>query len=153
MTQTPASGPLGPVTTPPMSSLSMATAGGACWAYDTARTVDETNASLTKSLVIRSSSHDLNIIAPDLQIGGHLMQKQLTRLPFVILAIALAAAISITGSAHHGWAGNSEQHSELTGTLEVPGSLAGPHATTQGRANGEGWEITMEPTNGPQAAG
>jgi hypothetical protein len=32
MTQTPASGPLGPVTTPPMSSLSMATgaAAGAC---------------------------------------------------------------------------------------------------------------------------
>jgi hypothetical protein len=31
ITQTPASGPFAPVTTPPMSSLSMATAG-ACWA-------------------------------------------------------------------------------------------------------------------------
>src|SRR5262245_64194471 len=31
MTQTPASGPLAPVTTPPMSSLSMATEPPSCW--------------------------------------------------------------------------------------------------------------------------
>src|SRR5438132_9188945 len=38
MTQTPASGPLGPATTPPISSLSIATAAG-CWARDGAAKV------------------------------------------------------------------------------------------------------------------
>jgi hypothetical protein len=78
------------------------------------------------------------------------MQK---RLPFVILAIALAAAISVPLSAHHGWGGNSEQQSELTGTLEVPVSLAGPHATMKLRVNGQVWDITMAPPNRTQAAG
>ena len=65
------------------------------------------------------------------------MQKQLTRLPFVILAVVLAAAVSVPVSAHHGWGGNAEQESELTGTVEVPVSLAGPHATMKVRANAD----------------
>jgi hypothetical protein len=81
------------------------------------------------------------------------MQKQLTRLPFVILAIALAAAISVPVSAHHGWGGNSEQESEMTGTVEVPVSLAGPHATMKVRVNGQVWDITMAPPNRTTGAG
>src|SRR5262245_34357826 len=36
MTQTPASGPLGPITTPPMSSVSIATSLAGCCAWDEA---------------------------------------------------------------------------------------------------------------------
>jgi uncharacterized protein DUF6152 len=79
------------------------------------------------------------------------MQKQSNRLLLVILAIALAAAVPI--SAHHGWGGNSDQESELTGTVEVPVSLAGPHATMKVRVNGQVWDITMAPPNRTQAAG
>ena len=82
------------------------------------------------------------------------MQKSLTRLPFVILAIALAAAaISVPLSAHHGWGGNAEQESEMTGTVEVPVSLAGPHATMKVRVNGQVWDITMAPPARTTAAG
>jgi len=81
------------------------------------------------------------------------MQKQSTRLLFVILAIALAAVIAVPVSAHHGWGGNSEQQSDLTGTLEVPVSLAGPHATMKVRVDGQVWDITMAPPNRTQAAG
>ena len=82
------------------------------------------------------------------------MQKQLPRLSLVILAsAALVAALSIPAFAHHGWGGNSEQESELTGTVEVPVSLAGPHATMKVRVNGQVWDITMAPPNRTQAAG
>jgi hypothetical protein len=81
------------------------------------------------------------------------MQKQLTRLPFVILAMVLAAAISVPVSAHHGWGGNSDQQSEMTGTLEVPVSLAGPHATMKIRVDGQVWDITLAPSNRTASAG
>ena len=82
------------------------------------------------------------------------MQKQLTSLPVVILAIVLAAAMSVVPAyAHHGWGGNSEQESEMTGTLEVPVSLAGPHATMKMRVNGQVWDITLAPSNRTAGAG
>ena len=79
------------------------------------------------------------------------MQKQLNRLPLVILAITLLTAVPI--SAHHGWGGNSDQESELTGTVEVPVSLAGPHATMKVRVNGQVWDITLAPSNRTAGAG
>ena len=82
------------------------------------------------------------------------MQKQSTRLTLGILAsLALVAALSVPAFAHHGWGGNSDQQSELTGTLEVPVSLAGPHATMKIRVNGQVWDITMAPPARTQAAG
>ena len=82
------------------------------------------------------------------------MQKQSTRLTLGILAtIAFVAALSVPAFAHHGWGGNSDQQSELTGTLEVPVSTAGPHATMKIRANGQVWDITMAPPARTQAAG
>lgn len=82
------------------------------------------------------------------------MQKSLRRLSLVILtAVALATALAIPTYAHHGWGGNSEEQSELTGTVEVPVSLAGPHATMKLRVNGQVWDITMAPPNRTQAAG
>ena len=81
------------------------------------------------------------------------MQKRFTRVPVVILAIMLAGAVSVPLSAHHGWGGNAEQESEMTGTLETPVSLAGPHATMKMRVNGQVWDITLAPSNRTAGAG
>jgi hypothetical protein len=75
------------------------------------------------------------------------MQKDFTRVSVGILAgVALVVALSIPGYAHHGWGGNSEQETELTGTLEAPVSLAGPHATMKLRVSGQVWDITLAPS-------
>ena len=82
------------------------------------------------------------------------MQKYLTRVSTGILAgVALVVALSIPSYAHHGWGGNSEQETEMTGTLEAPVSLAGPHATMKLRVNGEVWDITMAPSARTDRAG
>jgi hypothetical protein len=52
----------------------------------------------------------------------------------VILAGSLLA---LPAWAHHGWAGNSDEEFELTGTVETGVSLAGPHATMKIRADGK----------------
>ena len=61
-----------------------------------------------------------------------------------LVAMALTVAPSVA-LAHHGWAGNSNEEFELTGTVEKPVSLAGPHATMQIRAEGKVWELTLAP--------
>jgi len=82
------------------------------------------------------------------------MQKQSTRLCLGIFAsVALVAALSVPVYAHHGWGGNSDQETEMTGTLEVPVSLAGPHATMKLRVNGQVWDITMAPSARTERAG
>jgi hypothetical protein len=69
---------------------------------------------------------------------------------FGILAVSLSA---LPASAHHGWAGNSDQEFELTGTVERGVSLAGPHATMQLRADGKIWDLTLAPPARTQRAG
>ena len=45
--------------------------------------------------------------------------------------------------AHHGWAGYLDAEFEIRGTVEVPVSLAGPHATmTIKGADGHQWLLT-----------
>ncbi len=82
------------------------------------------------------------------------MQTQSSRLPLAILAVlAMVAATVIPAYAHHGWGGNAEQESEMTGTVESPVSLAGPHATMKIKVNGQVWDITMAPPARTTAAG
>lgn len=82
------------------------------------------------------------------------MQKHSTRVTTGILAgAALVVALSIPGYAHHGWGGNSDQESELTGTLETPVSLAGPHATMKLRVDGQVWDVTLAPSGRTAGAG
>jgi hypothetical protein len=69
---------------------------------------------------------------------------------FGLLAISLSA---LPASAHHGWAGNSDDEFELTGTVERGVSLAGPHATMQIRADGKIWDLTVAPPARTQRAG
>jgi hypothetical protein len=71
----------------------------------------------------------------------------------LLAGAALVVALSTPGFAHHGWGGNAEQESEMTGTLEAPVSLAGPHATMKLRVNGQVWDITMAPSARTERAG
>ena len=83
------------------------------------------------------------------------MQKPSIRLCLGILASVtlVVVALSIPAYAHHGWGGNSDQETEMTGTVEAPVSLAGPHATMKIRVNGQVWDITMAPAGRTAGAG
>ena len=70
-----------------------------------------------------------------------------------VVAATVLALSSSSLSAHHGWAGNSEQEFELTGTVEKAVSLAGPHATMQIRADGKVWDLTLAPPARTERAG
>ena len=68
-----------------------------------------------------------------------------------ILALSLSA---LPASAHHGWGGNLDEEFELTGTVESPVSLAGPHATMKIRASdGKVWDLTLAPPARTERAG
>ena len=61
---------------------------------------------------------------------------------------AVAAAALILGNpvlAHHGWSGYSEKEFEISGTVEKPVSLAGPHATMKIKVENQVWDITLAP--------
>jgi hypothetical protein len=64
------------------------------------------------------------------------MSSRTTFITAFIAAIGLTVAPSMA-LAHHGWAGNSTEEFEITGTVEKAVSLAGPHATMQIRAEGK----------------
>ena len=63
----------------------------------------------------------------------------------IAVAVLIAAASTTRISAHHGWAGSATEHFELSGTLEAPVALSGPHATMKVRAEGQVWDITLAP--------
>jgi len=65
-------------------------------------------------------------------------------------ALALAALPAV---AHHGWGGQSRDHIELTGTVESPVSLNGPHAAMKIKVEGQVWDITLAPSPRTAAAG
>jgi hypothetical protein len=69
----------------------------------------------------------------------------------VAVAVGLAA---VPVTAHHGWAGQGTQPFELSGTVETPVSLAGPHATMKIKdAKGQVWDITLAPPARTDRAG
>jgi hypothetical protein len=70
-----------------------------------------------------------------------------------VLAIAASLALGAPALAHHGWAGQGEENFELTGTVEKPVSLSGPHATMKVRSQGQVWDITLAPPPRTEAAG
>lgn len=64
----------------------------------------------------------------------------------LVAGVALALALSAPVAAHHGWGGNADEETNLTGTLEAAVSLAGPHATFKLKAaDGQVWDITLAP--------
>jgi len=69
-----------------------------------------------------------------------------------ILAAALSV-FTVTAIAHHGWNGNEGEQLELTGVVESPVSLAGPHATMKIRVGEQVWDITLAPPARTERAG
>jgi hypothetical protein len=80
------------------------------------------------------------------------MHSRLTFLSAGLAAFVLGFAPARV-AAHHGWAGNSNEEFELTGTVEKPVSLAGPHATMRIRAEGKVWDLTLAPPARTERAG
>jgi hypothetical protein len=75
---------------------------------------------------------------------------------FMFVAGALAAVAllsSRTVSAHHGWGGYLDEEFEITGVVESPVSLAGPHASMKIRADGHVWDLVLAPPPRSQQAG
>ena len=75
-----------------------------------------------------------------------------TRRWFSMMLAAFVVAV-LPAAAHHGWGGNLQEEFELSGTVEQPVSLSGPHATMKVRAQGQVWDITLAPPPRTQAAG
>jgi hypothetical protein len=68
-----------------------------------------------------------------------------------------SAALGLLGTqafAHHGWGGQQQQQSEITGTLKTDVDLAGPHGTMQiVDDKGQLWDVTLAPAARTQNAG
>ena len=70
-----------------------------------------------------------------------------------LLCASLALIFTVPSLAHHGWNGNGKEQVELTGIVESPVSLAGPHATLTIRVDGQLWDITLSPPARTERAG
>ncbi|MGE3179186.1 MAG: DUF6152 family protein [Vicinamibacterales bacterium] len=69
---------------------------------------------------------------------------------------ALAAALLAAGSpalAHHGWGGYQDQEFEISGIVESPVSVAGPHASLKIRVDGRLWNVVLAPPPRTESAG
>jgi hypothetical protein len=68
-----------------------------------------------------------------------------------LVAVALLAATPAV--AHHGWSGQEEQVTSLTGTVVQGVSLAGPHATMKIKVDSDVWDLTLAPPARAERAG
>jgi len=82
------------------------------------------------------------------------LSSRLRVVTFIVGALAAVALLSSrTVSAHHGWGGYLDAEFEITGVVESPVSLAGPHASMKIRADGHVWDIVLAPPPRSQQAG
>lgn len=75
---------------------------------------------------------------------------------FLRKVLVFAAAASMPGlpvAAHHGWAGQGNDLTELQGTVHQAVNLVNPHAGFQVMADGKVWDITLAPPSRTQGAG
>lgn len=70
-----------------------------------------------------------------------------------IAASAFSLCLCSPAFAHHGWGGNVDEMSDMTGTVVKGVSLAGPHATMKINVAGHDWDITLAPPFRTQQAG
>ena len=69
-------------------------------------------------------------------------------------ALLLTAMLfSVPAIAHHGWGGYAEKTSEITGTVESPVSMAGPHASMRVKVDNQVWDVVLAPPARAQQAG
>jgi len=71
----------------------------------------------------------------------------------LLSGLGILALSALPASAHHGWGGNLDEEFEITGVVEKPLSLSGPHATMKIRANGQLWDLTLAPPARTERAG
>lgn len=71
----------------------------------------------------------------------------------VLIATAIVALSTAPLVAHHGWGGYQSKEFELTGTLDTPVSLAGPHAVMKIKVGTQLWTATLAPPARTVAAG
>jgi Family of unknown function (DUF6152) len=67
--------------------------------------------------------------------------------------IALFLLTGLAASAHHGWEGYRNEDFQISGVVEVPVSLAGPHASLKIRADGQLWNVVLAPPPRTERAG
>jgi hypothetical protein len=69
-------------------------------------------------------------------------------------ALAVVSFAALPAAAHHGWGGNSNEVSTMTGMVVEGVKLAGPHATMKIRAeDGKTWDLTLAPPFRTSSAG
>jgi hypothetical protein len=69
------------------------------------------------------------------------------------VAVVMLAFSAVPVSAHHGWGGNVDETSNLTGVVVASVSLAGPHATMKIRVGEQVWDMTLAPPAATERAG
>ena len=70
---------------------------------------------------------------------------------YVALVVLVFSAVPV--SAHHGWGGQEEAVTSLTGTVVQGVSLAGPHATMKIKVGNDVWDLTLAPPARTASAG
>jgi hypothetical protein len=55
--------------------------------------------------------------------------------------------------AHHGWQGYRTEDFEISGTVETPVSLSGPHASLKIRVEAQVWNVVLAPPPRTERAG
>ncbi len=69
------------------------------------------------------------------------------------VALVMLAFSAVPVLAHHGWGGNVDETSDLTGVVVASVSLAGPHATMKIRVGDQVWDMTLAPPAATERAG
>jgi hypothetical protein len=69
------------------------------------------------------------------------------------LALLVSFLLSVPARAHHGWGGYLDATTDLTGTVESPVSLAGPHATMKIKVENQVWDVVLAPPARAEQAG
>ena len=79
-----------------------------------------------------------------------MLTRTLSRIGFAFVGVSF---LSLPVAAHHGWSGQSDTQSRVTGKVQKPVNLDGPHATLQIVAEGQVWDVTLAPAARTQGAG
>jgi hypothetical protein len=79
------------------------------------------------------------------------MKSSSLRTVSISLLVTLSVALPV--AAHHGWDGNANDEFELTGVVDTPLSLSGPHATMKINVEGQIWDVTLAPPARTERAG
>src|SRR5438309_1111550 len=73
---------------------------------------------------------------------------------FVVVFASSLALLTAPAFAHHGWGGNVDEVSSMTGVVAEGVKLAGPHGTMRIKTmDGRTWDITLAPPFRTSSAG